>query len=103
LPFEGLEDARPLVAPAPAFVGLVACQSLTRRRYACSAWRESSRSASKTRADFLGSRSDALGHMGLRVAIVGVAFVATIGLYREAFRERTRRRHDTRRPRDGDR
>jgi len=42
--------------------------------------------------NFLGSRSDALGHLELRVAIVAAAFAATIGLYREAFRERRRRR-----------
>src|SRR5271154_5155100 len=47
LPFEGLlEDARPGVAPAPPF-GAAACQSATSRRYACSAWDCSSRSAAR--------------------------------------------------------
>jgi Integrase core domain len=46
LPFEGVEDARPGVAPAPAFGGPLERQSLTSRRYAASACRESSRSAS---------------------------------------------------------
>src|SRR5271156_5436218 len=47
LPFEGLlEDARPGVAPAPPF-GAAARQSATSRRYACSAWDCSSRSAAR--------------------------------------------------------
>jgi hypothetical protein len=39
----------------------------------------------------LGSRADAFGHVELRVAIVAAAFVVTIGLYREAFRDRLKR------------
>jgi hypothetical protein len=42
--------------------------------------------------NFLGSRSDQLGHLPLRVAIVVAALVASVGLYREAFKERPRRR-----------
>jgi hypothetical protein len=42
--------------------------------------------------NFLGSRADTLGHVELRIAIVAAAFAVTIGLYREAFRERIRRR-----------
>jgi hypothetical protein len=40
--------------------------------------------------NFLGSRSDTLGHLGLRIGIVAFALVMAIGLYREAFRERPR-------------
>jgi hypothetical protein len=45
--------------------------------------------------NFLGTRSDKLGHIDLRIAIVTLAIITTIGLYREAFRKRTRRREDT--------
>jgi hypothetical protein len=45
--------------------------------------------------NFLGSRSDTLGHVELRMLIVALALLASIGLYREAFRERPRRRRDT--------
>lgn len=37
---------------------------------------------------FLGSRSDRLGHLQWRVLIVSAALVASVGLYRAAFRER---------------
>lgn len=44
---------------------------------------------------FLGGRSDPLGHIGLRVALAAAALAASIGLYLEAYRERTRRRRNT--------
>jgi hypothetical protein len=47
--------------------------------------------------NFLGSRSDALGHIELRLAVVLAAFAAAIGVYYAAFRQRTwryRRRAD---------
>ena len=47
--------------------------------------------------NFVGSRSDTLGHLSLRITIVALALVTSIGLYREAFREGPRRRR-TRRP-----
>jgi hypothetical protein len=42
--------------------------------------------------NFLGSRSDQLGHLSLRIAIVAAALLASVGLYREAFKDRPRRR-----------
>jgi hypothetical protein len=42
--------------------------------------------------NFLGSRSDRLGHLDLRIVIVAAALIAAVGLYREAYRERPRRR-----------
>jgi len=42
--------------------------------------------------NFLGSRSDRFGHLDLRILIVAVALIASVGLYREAYRERPRRR-----------
>jgi hypothetical protein len=42
--------------------------------------------------NFLGSRSDTLGHMWLRIAIVAVAILASIALYFEAHRDRLKRR-----------
>ena len=44
-------DARPGVAPEPPFPGLLDFQPVMSRRYAASAWRESSRSASKAFLD----------------------------------------------------
>jgi hypothetical protein len=41
--------------------------------------------------NFLGSRSDTLGHIELRIVLIAVAVVASIGLYLEAYRERPRR------------
>jgi CHASE3 domain sensor protein len=41
--------------------------------------------------NFLGSRSDDLGHVWWRVLVVALALLASIGLYREAFRERPRK------------
>lgn len=51
--------------------------------------------------NFLGSRSDHLGHIDLRILIVGAALVASIGLYREAYRPRRRKHHSPRRKRGG--
>jgi hypothetical protein len=42
--------------------------------------------------NFIGSRSDALGHIELRVLIVAAALLLAVGLYREAFRDRPRGR-----------
>jgi hypothetical protein len=42
--------------------------------------------------NFLGSRSDQLGHLPLRIAVVAAALVVSVSLYREAFKERSRRR-----------
>ena len=42
--------------------------------------------------NFLGSRSDRLGHLDLRILIVAVVLIASVGLYRGAYRERPRRR-----------
>jgi hypothetical protein len=42
---------------------------------------------------FLGSRTDALGHVGLRIAIIAAAVAASFGVYRWAYRERVHR-HD---------
>jgi hypothetical protein len=42
--------------------------------------------------NFLGNRSDALGHIELRVVIVAIALVAALAVYRKAYSERTRRR-----------
>jgi hypothetical protein len=57
---------------------------------------------------FIGNRSDALGHLSLRVAIIAAALLASVGLYREAFRDRlaaghrrTRRRFRRHRRRRG--
>jgi len=41
--------------------------------------------------NFFGGLSDPIGHIELRIMIVGVAFLASIGLYREAFRQRSPR------------
>ena len=41
--------------------------------------------------NFLGTRTDLLGHIGLRVVIVIAALVAAIGVYRETYRDRSRR------------
>ncbi|MGZ4755361.1 MAG: hypothetical protein ACXWA9_10665, partial [Acidimicrobiia bacterium] len=42
--------------------------------------------------NFIGNRSDTLGHVELRVLIIIAALAASIGLYREAYRERRPRR-----------
>jgi hypothetical protein len=49
--------------------------------------------------NFLGSRSDHLGHLELRILIVAVALIASVGLYREAYRERPRRHRKEQPPR----
>jgi len=41
--------------------------------------------------DFVGTRSDRLGHIGLRVAVVLVALVVAGAVFRAAFLDRTRR------------
>jgi hypothetical protein len=41
--------------------------------------------------NFLGTRSDKLGHISLRVATVAVALLLAVAIYREAFRERPAR------------
>jgi hypothetical protein len=46
--------------------------------------------------NFLGTRADLLGHIEVRVIIVAAALAAAIGVYRETFRERTRRRDNIR-------
>lgn len=46
--------------------------------------------------NFLGTRSDSLGHVELRTVIIVAAFAAAIGLYWAAYGERARRRDDTR-------
>ncbi len=48
--------------------------------------------------NFLGSRSDKVGHIGLRAAIVAVALLLAVAVYREAFREHSRLRTKRRRP-----
>ena len=47
--------------------------------------------------NFLGSRSDSIGHLSIRILVVVLALIISIGLYREAFRQRHRpRRHGRR-------
>jgi len=46
--------------------------------------------------NFLGGRSDRLGHLEVRILVVAAALIASIGLYREAFRERPARRRKRR-------
>lgn len=48
--------------------------------------------------NFLGSRSDKVGHIGLRAAIVAVALLLAVAVYREAFREHSRLRTKRRPP-----
>lgn len=38
--------------------------------------------------NFLGTKSDALGHLAVRTAIVGAALLTALAVYREAFRDR---------------
>jgi hypothetical protein len=47
--------------------------------------------------NFLGTRSDPIGHLEVRILIVVAALLASIGLYREAYRERLRPRRTHRR------
>jgi len=42
--------------------------------------------------NFLGSRSDQIGHLGIRIALVVVAVLLAAVLHREAYRDRPRRR-----------
>jgi hypothetical protein len=49
--------------------------------------------------NFVGTRSDKLGHLGLRVAVIVIALLTAIAVYRAAFRDRTHvRRRLTRTP-----
>ena len=41
---------------------------------------------------FLGNRADTLGHIWVRIIVVGAAVAASIGLYRRAYRERVHHR-----------
>jgi hypothetical protein len=51
--------------------------------------------------NFLGTRSDPLGHLALRTAIVAAAFIAALMLYREAHRDRARGGKKRRKPPPG--
>ncbi len=50
--------------------------------------------------NFIGNRSDQLGHLDLRLLVVGIALVTAIAVYLEAFRDRSTRR-SRRHPRSG--